>query len=99
MNSVAAPRLRITVTVSPKARGLALGLTITAATQLIARLTQVTLKNAVDYSSYIIAVSTVFFRSCAKALKRLRRSASSADHRAEAAVLIKCHVALISGLR
>src|ERR1043165_6879379 len=50
MKSVAAPRLRITVTVYPKARGLALGLTITAAPQLIARLTQVTLKNAVDYS-------------------------------------------------
>src|ERR1041385_3349764 len=54
MNSVAAPRLRITVTVYPKARGLALGLTITAAPQLIARLTQVTLKNAVDYSSILL---------------------------------------------
>src|ERR1041385_5607179 len=51
MNSVAAPRLRITVTVYPKARGLALGLTITTAPQLIAQLTPVTLKNAVDYSS------------------------------------------------
>jgi hypothetical protein len=54
MNSVAAPRLRITVTVYPKARGLALGLTITAAPQLIAQLTQVTLKNAVDYSSILL---------------------------------------------
>ena len=54
MNSVAAPRLRITVTVYPKARGLALGLTITAAPQLIARLTQVTLKNVVDYSSILL---------------------------------------------
>ena len=54
MNCVAAPRLRITVTVYPKARGLALGLTITAARQLIARLTQVTLKNVVDYSSILL---------------------------------------------
>src|ERR1043166_199367 len=54
MNSVAAPRLRITVTVYPKARGLALGLTITAAPQLIAQLTQVMLKNAVDYSSILL---------------------------------------------
>jgi hypothetical protein len=54
MNSVAAPRLRITVTVYPKARGLALGLTITAAPQLIAQLTQVTLKNPVDYSSTLL---------------------------------------------
>src|ERR1051326_8970612 len=54
MNCVAAPRLRITVTVYPKARGLALGLTITAAPQLIARLTQVTLRNAVDYSSILL---------------------------------------------
>ena len=54
MNSVAAPRLRMTVTVYPKARGLALGLTITAAPQLIAQLTQVTLKNAVDYSSILL---------------------------------------------
>ena len=54
MNSVAAPRLRITVTVYPKTRRLALGLTITAAPQLIAQLTQVTLKNAVDYSSILL---------------------------------------------
>src|ERR1043166_6419185 len=54
MNSVAAPRLELTVTVYPKARGLALGFTITAAPQLIARLTQVTLKNAVDYSSILL---------------------------------------------
>src|ERR1051326_5818180 len=40
--------------VDPKARRLALGLTITAAPQLIARLTQVTLKNAVDYSSILL---------------------------------------------
>jgi hypothetical protein len=31
-----------------------LGLTITAAPQLIAQLTQVTLKNAVDYSSILL---------------------------------------------
>ena len=54
MNSVAAPRLRISVTVYPNARGLALGLTITAAPQLIAQLTQATLKNAVDYSSILL---------------------------------------------
>jgi len=42
------------VTVYPKARGLALGLTITAAPQLIAQLTQVMLKNAVDYSSILL---------------------------------------------
>ena len=69
MNSVAAPRLRITVTVYPKARGLALGLTITAAPQLIAQLTQVTLKNAVNYSRILLPVSTV---SNQKPLKRLR---------------------------
>jgi hypothetical protein len=39
-----------------------LGLTITAAPQLIAQLTQVTLKNA-GLLKYIIAVSTVFFHS------------------------------------
>jgi hypothetical protein len=44
MNSVAAPRLRNYRDGLPKARGLALGLTITAAPQLIARLTQVTSK-------------------------------------------------------
>ena len=59
MNSVAAPRLRNTVTVNPKARRLALGLTITAAPQLIARLTQVTLKNAVDYSSMLLRLKAL----------------------------------------
>jgi hypothetical protein len=54
MNSVAASRLQITVTVYPKARGLALGLGMPAAPQLIAQLTQVTLKNAVDYSSILL---------------------------------------------
>src|ERR1043166_691960 len=81
MNSVAAPRLRITVTVYPKARGLALGLTITAAPQLIARLTQVTLKNAVDYSSILLP----FYSSLASfaphpALSQRKRDFSAASN-------------------
>ena len=89
MNSVAAPRLRITVTVYPKARGLALGLAMPAAPQLIARLTQVTLKNAVDYSSILLPFQRSSSIVCAKAVETAAGVASSENHRSEAAVRIK----------
>src|ERR1043165_1299167 len=77
MNSVAAPRLRITVTVYPKARGLALGLTITAAPQLIAQLTQVTLQNAVDYSSILLPF--IWVNLCRTPLAEGRSLTSTSD--------------------